>query len=119
MFVSEEYARILGLPERQRRSPWRSFDPRSGDDYARISAIVTESVRDGLSMRAEFRVSVPTAQPATSSGLAIPVGVGSVKGGTSITASSADITSQRAAEDAMRVAQADLAQVSGPPPSDS
>jgi signal transduction histidine kinase len=80
------------------------------DDYARISAIVTQSVRDGLSMRAEFALSVPTAQPRYILGIGDPVGVGSEVN--EYYGIITDITSQRAAEDAMRVAQADLAQVS-------
>ena len=101
MFVSDEYARILGLPEQQKTISMAEFLTFvHEDDYARISAIVTQSVRDGLSMRAEFRVKRPDGSTRYILGIGEYYGI--------IT----DITSQRAAEDAMRVAQADLARVS-------
>lgn len=111
MFISEEYARILGLPEQQKMISMAEFltfvHP---DDYARISALVTESVREGLTMRAEFRIIRADGTPRYILGIGDPVGVGSEVN--EYYGIITDITSQRAAEDAMRVAQADLARVS-------
>ncbi len=77
MFVSEEYARILGLPERQKMISMAEFLTFvHEDDYARISAIVTESVRDGLSMRAEFRVKRTDGSTRYILGIGDPVAVG-------------------------------------------
>ncbi|EIY5101882.1 trifunctional serine/threonine-protein kinase/ATP-binding protein/sensor histidine kinase [Klebsiella variicola] len=111
MFVSDEYARILGLPDQQKTISMAEFLTFvHEDDYARISAIVTKSVSDGLSMRAEFRVKRTDGSTRYILGIGDPVGVGS--GVNEYYGIITDITSQRAAEDAMRVAQADLARVS-------
>lgn len=111
MFVSEEYARILGLPDQQKMISMAEFLTFvHEDDYARISAIVTQSVRDGLSMRAEFRIKRTDGSTRYILGIGDPVGVGSEVN--EYYGIITDITSQRAAEDAMRVAQADLARVS-------
>ena len=111
MFVSDEYARILGLPDRQRTLSMADFltlvHP---EDYQRISGLVTESVRNGVSMRAEFRVFRPDGECRYILGVGNPVGdepsVAEYFG--VIT----DITARRQSEDAVRVAQADLARVS-------
>ncbi|ENA0609869.1 AAA family ATPase [Enterobacter bugandensis] len=111
MFMSEEYARILGLPERQKMISMAEFLTFvHQDDRPRISALVTRSVRDGLSMRAEFRIIRTDGSVRYILGIGDPVGVGSEVN--EYYGIISDITSQRAAEDAMRVAQADLARVS-------
>ncbi|HGF1364264.1 TPA: ATP-binding protein [Enterobacter cloacae] len=111
MFISEEYARILGLPEQQKKISMAEFLTFvHQDDYARISTIVTQSVREGLSMRAEFRINRTDGSTRYILGIGDPVGVGSEVN--EYYGIITDITSQRAAEDAMRVAQADLARVS-------
>jgi len=111
MFMSEEYARILGLPEQQKMISMAEFLTFvHQDDYARISALVNQSVRDGLSMRAEFRITRTDGSVRYILGIGDPVGVGSEVN--EYYGIITDITSQRAAEDAMRVAQADLARVS-------
>lgn len=111
MFISEEYARILGLPEQQKMISMAEFLTFvHQDDYARISALVTQSVREGLSMRAEFRVIRADGSVRYIHGIGDPVGVGSEVN--EYYGIISDITSQRAAEVAMRVAQADLARVS-------
>ncbi len=110
MFVSDEYARILGLPDRQRTISMADFlmlvHP---EDYQRISRLVTDSVRNGVSMRAEFRVFRPDGECRYILGVGNPVGdepsVAEYFG--VIT----DITARRQSEDAVRVAQADLARV--------
>ncbi|MFW0880037.1 trifunctional serine/threonine-protein kinase/ATP-binding protein/sensor histidine kinase [Cronobacter dublinensis] len=111
MFMSEEYARILGLPEKQKMISMAEFltfvHP---DDYPRISTLVTESVRDGLTMRAEFRIIRADGVVRYLLGIGDPVGVGSEVN--EYYGIITDITTQRLAEDAMRVAQADLARVS-------
>jgi len=111
MFMSEEYARILGLPERQKMISMAEFLTFvHQDDRVRIGALVTQSVRDGLSMRAEFRIIRTDGSVRYILGIGDPVGVGSEVN--EYYGIISDITSQRAAEDAMRVAQADLARVS-------
>lgn len=80
------------------------------DDYGRIGNLVNQSVRDGLSMRAEFRIIRTDGSVRYILGIGDPVGVGSEVN--EYYGIITDITSQRAAEDAMRVAQADLARVS-------
>ena len=111
MFMSEEYARILGLPEKQKMISMAEFLTFvHQDDYPRISTLVTESVRDGLTMRAEFRIIRADGATRTILGIGDPVGVGSEVN--EYFGIITDITSQRMAEDAMRVAQADLARVS-------
>ncbi|HHA2342877.1 TPA: ATP-binding protein [Enterobacter hormaechei subsp. xiangfangensis] len=111
MFMSEEYARILGLPEQQKMISMAEFLTFvHEDDYGRISTLVNQSVRDGLSMRVEFRIIRTDGSVRYLLGIGDPVGVGSEVN--EYYGIITDITSQRAAEDAMRVAQADLARVS-------
>jgi PAS domain-containing protein len=60
MFVSDEYARILGLPEHQRTLSMADFMTLvHPEDFPRINTLVTDSVRNGVSMRAEFRIFRP------------------------------------------------------------
>ena len=111
MFVSDEYARILGLPDRQRTLSMADFLTRvHPEDYQRISRLVTDSVRNGVSMRAEFRIFRPDGDCRYILGVGNPVGeepsVAEYFG--VIT----DVTARRQSEDAVRVAQADLARVS-------
>ncbi|MNB89642.1 Sensor histidine kinase TmoS [compost metagenome] len=111
MFMSEEYARILGLPEQQKMISMAEFLTFvHQDDYPRISTLVTESVRDGLTMRAEFRIIRADGATRTILGIGDPVGVG--REVSEYYGIITDITTQRMAEDAMRVAQAELARVS-------
>jgi PAS domain-containing protein len=75
MFMSEEYARILGLPEKQKMISMAEFLTFvHQDDYSRISTLVTESVRDGLTMRAEFRIIRADGATRTILGIGDPVG---------------------------------------------
>lgn len=111
MFMSEEYARILGLPEKQKMISMAEFltfvHP---DDYLRVSEVVTDGVRDGLTLHAEFRIISTQGSVRYILGIGSPVGVGTeiYEYYGTIT----DITTQRQAEDAVRVAQAELARVS-------
>ena len=78
MFMSEEYARILGLPEQQKMISMAEFLTFvHEDDYGRISTLVNQSVRDGLSMRAEFRIIRTDGSVRYILGIGDPVGVGS------------------------------------------
>lgn len=111
MFVSDEYARILGLPERQRTLSMADFMTLvHPEDFQRINTLVNDSVRNGVSMRAEFRIFRPDGDCRYILGVGNPVGyetnVAEYFG--VIT----DITARRLSEDAVRVAQADLARVS-------
>lgn len=111
MFVSDEYARILGLPEMQRTISMADFltlvHP---EDFQRIHTLVVDSVRNGVSMRAEFRIFRPDGDCRYILGVGNPVGyeanVAEYFG--VIT----DITARRQSEDVVRAAQADLARVS-------
>jgi predicted ATPase/C4-dicarboxylate-specific signal transduction histidine kinase len=110
MYVSDQYARILGLPEGQRTLSMADFltlvHP---EDYPRISRLVTDSVRNGVSMRAEFRIFRADGDCRYLLGVGNPIGeeasIAEYFG--TIT----DVTARRQSEDAVRVAQADLARV--------
>ncbi|AHY08041.1 ATP-binding sensor histidine kinase [Serratia plymuthica] len=111
MFMSEEYARILGLPEKQKMISMAEFltfvHP---DDYARVSTVVTDGVRDGQPLRAEFRIMSADGVCRYILGIGNPVGVGTEV--YEYYGTITDITAQRQTEDAVRVAQAELARVS-------
>lgn len=111
MMVSDEYSRILDLPESQRTISMADFLTRvHPDDYVRISELVTESVRGGVSMRADFRILRPDGECRYIKGIGDPVDSWpEVK---EYFGTITDITAQRQAEDAVRSAQADLARVS-------
>lgn len=111
MFMSDEYARILGLPESLKMiSMAEFFTFVHPDDYDRISHVVTDGVREGLTLHAEFRIINAKGETRYILGIGSPVGVGTeiYEYYGTIT----DITTQRHAEDAVRVAQAELARVS-------
>ena len=111
MMVSDEYSRILDLPDTQRTISMADFLTRvHPDDYGRISELVTESVRGGVSMRADFRILRPDGECRYIKGIGDPVD--SWPGVKEYFGTITDITAQRQAEDAMRSAQADLARVS-------
>ncbi len=112
MHMSDEYARILGLPEKRKLISMAEFltyvHP---DDHGPISALVTRSVAQGLTMQAEFRIIradgecryiLGIGDPVAASGETVHEYFGTIT----------DITAQRQNEDAVRVAQAELARVS-------
>lgn len=111
MYVSDEYARILGLPDSQRTISMADFLTLvHTEDHQRISKLVTDSVRNGVSMRAEFRILRPDGDCRYILGVGNPIGED-----TSIAeyfGTITDVTARRQSEDAVRVAQADLARVS-------
>ncbi|PLR31441.1 histidine kinase [Chimaeribacter californicus] len=110
MVISDEYGRILGLPPSQRSISMADFLTRvHADDHPRISTLVTESVRDHVTMRAGFRIIRTDGAIRHLLGIGNPVPAGAeVK---EYFGTITDITAHRQAEDAARVAQADLARV--------
>ena len=111
MSVSEEYARILGLPASQHTLSMVDFLQRvHPEDHPRISALVTASVRNGVSMRAEFRIFRSDGSCRYILGVGNPVGEGGDID--EYFGTITDVTARRQSEDAVRVAQADLARVS-------
>jgi len=110
MVVSEEYGRILGLPADQKGLSMADFLTRvHPDDHECISELVTQSVSQGRSMQAEFRVLRPDGECRYIKGIGEPVdNFPEVK---EYFGTISDITSQRLAEDSARMAQADLARV--------
>lgn len=110
MAISDEYGRILGLPPSQKTISMADFLTRvHADDHPRISALVTESVRDRVTMRAEFRIIRQDGAVRYLLGIGDPVQAGAEVN--EYFGTITDITPHRQAEDAARVAQADLARV--------
>ncbi|MGB9097281.1 AAA family ATPase [Erwinia sp.] len=111
MLVSDEYRLILGLPEQQKSLSMANFLTRvHPDDRHCISELVSDSVRNGIIMQAEFRILRPDGECRYIKGIGEPVESWSeVK---EYFGTISDITAQRLSEDAARLAQADLARVS-------
>ncbi|PLR42313.1 trifunctional serine/threonine-protein kinase/ATP-binding protein/sensor histidine kinase [Chimaeribacter arupi] len=110
MVISDEYGRILGLPPSQKSISMADFLTRVHvDDHPRISTLVTESVRDHVTMRAEFRIIREDGATRYLLGIGNPVQAGAEVN--EYFGTITDITAHRQAEDAARVAQADLARV--------
>lgn len=111
MLVSQEYTRILGLPGQQKSLSMANFLTRvHPDDRACISELVADSVRNGITMQAEFRILRPDGECRYIKGIGEPVeSWAEVK---EYFGTISDTTAQRLAEDAVRLAQADLARVS-------
>ena len=110
MFVSDEYARILGLPAQQHTLSMADFLTRvHPEDHPRISTLVTASVRNGVPMRAEFRVFRSDGSCRYILGVGKPVGEGERID--QYFGTITDVTARRQSEDAVRMAQADLARV--------
>lgn len=111
MEISDEYRLILGLPEQQKSLSMANFLTRvHPDDRPCITELVTDSVGNGITMQAEFRVLRPDGECRYIKGIGEPVEIGAeVK---EYFGTISDITAQRLSEDAARMAQADLARVS-------
>lgn len=111
MHMSDEYARILGLDEKRKLISMAEFltfvHP---DDHPHISALVTRSVAQGLTMQAEFRIIRTDGECRYILGIGDPVSSGDEVH--EYFGTITDITAQRQSEDAARVAQAELARVS-------
>ncbi len=111
MHVSDEYVRILGLPQQVSMFSMADFmtfvHP---DDHKVINELVQDSVRNGVNMQAEFRIFRLDGECRFIKGIGEPVAnwpetkeyFGTIS----------DITVQRRAEDAARLAHAELARVS-------
>lgn len=111
MMISEEYRRILGLPQEQTSLSMVEFMTMvHPDDHGCISELVRESVIDGVSMQAEFRIIRRDGECRYIKGIGDPVE--NLPDVSEYFGTISDITSQRLAEDAVRIAQADLARVS-------
>lgn len=110
MLLSEEYTRIVGLPDHQGSLSMADFMTRvHPDDFSVINDLVTMSVRNGQPMQAEFRIIRPDGVCRYIKGIGEPVeNWPEVK---EYFGTITDITAQRNSEDAVRIAQADLARV--------
>lgn len=110
MLLSEEYTRILGLPPQQKRLSMADFMRRvHPDDAPCISELVATSVSKGVPMQAEFRILRASGEIRHIKGIGEPVANWPVLKEYFGTIS--DITAQRESEDAVRIAQAELARV--------
>ena len=110
MLLSEEYTRIVGLPAHQGSLSMADFMTRvHPDDFSVINDLVTRSVRNGQPMQAEFRIIRTDGVCRYIKGIGEPVeNWPEVK---EYFGTISDITAQRNSEDAVRIAQADLARV--------
>lgn len=108
--ISDEYKRIMGLPPEQSSTSMVEFQSRvHPDDIHCLKALIETSVRDGVSMKAEFRIIRDDGECRYIKGIGEPVEnwpeVAEYFG------TLTDITAQRHSEDAVRIAQAELARV--------
>nr|WP_309140104.1 GAF domain-containing protein [Pantoea bituminis] len=108
--ISDEYKRIMGLPAEQSSTSMVEFQSRvHPDDIHCLKALIETSVRDGVSMKAEFRIIRDDGECRYIKGIGEPVEnwpeVAEYFG------TLTDITAQRHSEDAVRIAQAELARV--------
>lgn len=111
ILMSDECPRILGLPHEQKTISMVAFlQMVHRDDVNRIQQLVDDSVDRGVAMRSEFRLLRPNGECRYLSGMGEPVEQGT--GNSEYFGIITDITDYRQAEDAARVAQADLARVS-------
>ncbi|MBD8164640.1 ATP-binding protein [Erwinia persicina] len=109
-YISDEYKRIMGLPADQTRTSMAEFQRRvHPDDIDCLKELIETSVRQGVSMRAEFRIIRDDGECRYIKGIGEPVEnwpeVAEFFG------TLTDITAQRHAENAVRIAQAELARV--------
>ncbi|MEI2264949.1 AAA family ATPase [Erwinia sp. CGal63] len=109
-YISDEYKRIMGLPETQTTTSMAEFQSRvHPDDILCLRELIENSVRDGVVMQAEFRIIRDNGECRYIKGIGEPNDnwpeVAEYFG------TLTDITAQRQAEDAVRIAQAELARV--------
>ncbi|MDV5142103.1 ATP-binding sensor histidine kinase [Chimaeribacter arupi] len=108
--ISDEYKRIMGLPPGQTRTSMAEFQSRvHPDDIGSLKELIDTSVLNGAVMQAEFRIIRDDGECRYIKGIGEPVEnwpeVAEYFG------TLTDITAQRHSEDAVRIAQAELARV--------
>ncbi|MBA0038048.1 AAA family ATPase [Pantoea sp. BIGb0393] len=108
--ISDEYKRIMGLPAEQLSTSMVEFQSRvHPDDIHCLKELIETSVLNGVSMQAEFRIIRDDGECRYIKGIGEPVEnwpeVAEYFG------TLTDITAQRHSEDAVRIAQAELARV--------
>ncbi|MEZ3500339.1 AAA family ATPase [Pantoea sp. KPR_PJ] len=109
-YISDEYKRIMGLPDHQLTTSMAEFQRRvHPDDLPCLKAQIDDWARKGEVMQAEFRIIRDDGECRYIKGIGEPnenwPDVAEYFG------TLTDITAQRQAEDAVRIAQADLARV--------
>ncbi|RRZ86797.1 AAA family ATPase [Erwinia sp. 198] len=109
-YISDEYKRIMGLPAGQIATSMAEFQRRvHPDDIACLRELIETSVREGVTMQAEFRIVRDDGECRYIKGIGEPnenwPEVAEYFG------TLTDITAQRQSEDAVRSAQAELARV--------
>jgi PAS domain S-box-containing protein len=108
--VSDEYKRIMGLPAEQSSTSMAEFQSRvHPDDILCLKELIDNSIRQGVSMKAEFRIIRDDGECRYIKGIGEPVE--SWPDVAEYFGTLTDITAQRHAEDAVRIAQAELARV--------
>ena len=109
-YISDEYKRIMGLPDSQTTTSMAEFQRRvHPDDILSLRELIETSVEKGVIMQAEFRIIRDDGECRYIKGIGEPNDnwpeVAEYFG------TLTDITAQRQSEDAVRIAQADLARV--------
>lgn len=109
-YISDEYKRIMGLPQEQASTSMVEFQRRvHPDDILCLRELIETSVRKGTVMQAEFRIIRDDGECRYIKGIGEPnenwPEVAEYFG------TLTDITAQRQSEDAVRIAQAELARV--------
>lgn len=109
-YISDEYKRIMGLPDTQTTTSMAEFQRRvHPDDIVCLRELIETSVRNGVVMQAEFRIIRDDGECRYIKGIGEPnenwPEVAEYFG------TLTDITAQRHSEDAARIAQAELARV--------
>ncbi|WP_337024092.1 MULTISPECIES: AAA family ATPase [unclassified Pantoea] len=109
-FISDEYKRIMGLPDGQKTTSMAEFQSRvHPDDIPCLRELIDSHSRQGLIMQAEFRIIRDDGECRYIKGIGEPVDTWpEVR---EYFGTLTDITSQRLSEDATRIAQAELARV--------
>ena len=108
--ISDEYKRIMGLPPEQISTSMVEFQSRvHPDDIVNLKALIEDSVEKGISMQSEFRIIRDDGECRYIKGIGEPCenwpDIAEYFG------TLTDITAQRQSEDAVRIAQAELARV--------
>lgn len=109
-YISDEYKRIMGLPETQITTSMAEFQSRvHPDDIVSLRELIETSIEKGVVMQAEFRIIRDDGECRYIKGIGEPNDnwpeVAEYFG------TLTDITTQRQSEDAVRIAQAELARV--------